>query len=146
MNWGNCYHTFSSHFSCTLTWPHTWILRRLRKLEGFCSGFEKTIMLGRAPFSTPYSNNDFNESNPKSNIISIRALIRNLILTLIQTLKSKGGLMGFYSGFGITIMREIPFSLVQFPLYEYAKVLYCFGLEHMFHLGWGFISGRVGLE
>lgn len=32
------------------------------------------------------------------------------------------GLGGFYKGFGITIMREIPFSLVQFPMYEYFKV------------------------
>lgn len=29
----------------------------------------------------------------------------------------------FYSGFGITIMREIPFSLIQFPLYEFFKGL-----------------------
>ena len=31
------------------------------------------------------------------------------------------GVMGLYQGFGITIMREIPFSLVQFPLYEFMK-------------------------
>ena len=36
--------------------------------------------------------------------------------------KWQEGILGFYSGFGITIMREIPFSLVQFPLYEYMKV------------------------
>jgi len=33
----------------------------------------------------------------------------------------RDGVLGFYTGFGITVMREIPFSLVQFPLYEYMK-------------------------
>ena len=28
---------------------------------------------------------------------------------------------GLYSGYGITLMREIPFALIQFPLYEYGK-------------------------
>mmetsp|Transcript_8306 Transcript_8306/g.12302 ORF Transcript_8306/g.12302 Transcript_8306/m.12302 type:complete len:299 (+) Transcript_8306:82-978(+) len=28
---------------------------------------------------------------------------------------------GLYSGYGITIMREIPFALIQFPLYEWGK-------------------------
>lgn len=35
---------------------------------------------------------------------------------------AKEGLLGFYRGFGSTILREIPFSLVQFPLYEWLKV------------------------
>lgn len=35
------------------------------------------------------------------------------------------GIRGFYHGYGITIMREIPFSLIQFPLYEAWKVLTC---------------------
>jgi len=36
------------------------------------------------------------------------------------TLKAQGA-FGLYQGFGITIMREIPFSLIQFPLYEAMK-------------------------
>ena len=28
---------------------------------------------------------------------------------------------GLYRGFGITIMREIPFTMIQFPLYEAMK-------------------------
>lgn len=28
---------------------------------------------------------------------------------------------GLYRGFGITLMREIPFAIIQFPLYEKAK-------------------------
>ncbi|CAG7852684.1 S-adenosylmethionine mitochondrial carrier protein AltName: Full=Mitochondrial S-adenosylmethionine transporter; AltName: Full=Solute carrier family 25 member 26 [Serendipita indica DSM 11827] len=32
------------------------------------------------------------------------------------------GIRGFYRGFGPTIMREIPFTSIQFPLYEFLKV------------------------
>ncbi|EMD31375.1 hypothetical protein CERSUDRAFT_119766 [Gelatoporia subvermispora B] len=32
------------------------------------------------------------------------------------------GIRGFYRGFGSTIMREIPFTSLQFPLYEMLKV------------------------
>jgi len=31
------------------------------------------------------------------------------------------GVRGFYRGFGITIARELPFTSIQFPLYEYLK-------------------------
>merc|ERR1711988_867304 len=31
------------------------------------------------------------------------------------------GIGGFYTGFFSTIIREIPFSFIQFPLYEYFK-------------------------
>lgn len=31
------------------------------------------------------------------------------------------GLPGFYRGFGITVAREIPFTSIQFPLYEFLK-------------------------
>jgi solute carrier family 25 S-adenosylmethionine transporter 26 len=35
---------------------------------------------------------------------------------------SKEGLIkGFYRGWGSTIMREIPFTMIQFPLYEFLK-------------------------
>ena len=32
------------------------------------------------------------------------------------------GILGFYSGFKITIFREIPFAFIQFPIYEQLKV------------------------
>jgi len=38
-----------------------------------------------------------------------------------QAILAADGLMGFYRGLGITIMREIPFTSVQFPLYELFK-------------------------
>ena len=34
------------------------------------------------------------------------------------------GLAGFYRGFGVTIMREIPFAAIQFPIWEYTKQCY----------------------
>lgn len=41
---------------------------------------------------------------------------------LYQAFKQDGLIKGVYRGFGITIMREVPFSLIQFPLWEYLKV------------------------
>ncbi|KAF8157894.1 mitochondrial carrier domain-containing protein [Crassisporium funariophilum] len=35
---------------------------------------------------------------------------------------ANNGLKGFYRGFGITVMREIPFTSIQFPLYELFKL------------------------
>ncbi len=42
----------------------------------------------------------------------------------IQTAYKLGGLSGFYVGYGATLMREIPFSLIQFPIYEAMKVVF----------------------
>lgn len=36
--------------------------------------------------------------------------------------KTEGLRRGLYRGFGSTIMREIPFSLIQFPLWEFFKL------------------------
>ena len=42
--------------------------------------------------------------------------------TTREIFSNEGGVIGLYRGFGITIMREIPFALVQFPIYEFLKV------------------------
>ncbi|KAK3512753.1 hypothetical protein QTP70_024818 [Hemibagrus guttatus] len=42
---------------------------------------------------------------------------------LLATLREEG-VWGLYRGFGSTVLREIPFSLVQFPLWEYLKALW----------------------
>lgn len=34
------------------------------------------------------------------------------------------GISGLYRGFGTTVLREIPFAFVQFPVFEYLKVLW----------------------
>ncbi|KAI5120137.1 hypothetical protein M0805_001905 [Coniferiporia weirii] len=43
-------------------------------------------------------------------------------LTAARTVLAHDGLAGFYRGFGSTIMREIPFTSLQFPLYEFLKL------------------------
>lgn len=40
---------------------------------------------------------------------------------LYNSVKSEGIRRGMYRGFGSTIMREIPFAFIQFPLWEYFK-------------------------
>jgi solute carrier family 25 S-adenosylmethionine transporter 26 len=40
---------------------------------------------------------------------------------LYQAFKTDGLRKGVYRGFGVTIMREVPFSFIQFPLWEYLK-------------------------
>lgn len=34
------------------------------------------------------------------------------------------GIAGLYRGFGTTVLREIPFAFIQFPIYEYLKVVW----------------------
>ncbi|EFA09096.1 S-adenosylmethionine mitochondrial carrier protein homolog [Tribolium castaneum] len=43
---------------------------------------------------------------------------------LKHAIKSEGIIKGLYRGFGSTIIREIPFSLIQFPVLEYLKSTY----------------------
>lgn len=40
----------------------------------------------------------------------------------VSTTLAREGFLGFYRGFGTTLLREIPFAFVQFPLYEHLKV------------------------
>lgn len=42
-------------------------------------------------------------------------------LEVFRTTLSTSGIRGFYRGYASTIMREIPFSLIQFPLWEFLK-------------------------
>ncbi|KRX20371.1 S-adenosylmethionine mitochondrial carrier protein [Trichinella nelsoni] len=46
-----------------------------------------------------------------------RIYLRNIFNSII----SKHGFSGFYRGFGSTLCRDIPFSVIQFPLWEYFK-------------------------
>lgn len=48
----------------------------------------------------------------------MQAGMHGSLTSTLSHLLAKEGARGLYNGFGITIMREIPFSLVQFPLYE----------------------------
>lgn len=40
---------------------------------------------------------------------------------LMHAYKSDGFINGIYRGYGITIMRDIPFSMIQYPLWEFLK-------------------------
>lgn len=41
---------------------------------------------------------------------------------LMHSYKSEGLINGVYRGYGVTIMRDIPFSMIQYPLWELLKV------------------------
>ena len=43
-------------------------------------------------------------------------------LSVIKETINLEGLKGFYRGYFTTVMREIPFSLIQFPLWEHLKI------------------------
>ena len=50
------------------------------------------------------------------------------MVILKTTLKEEGFIRGLYRGYGTTLLREIPFSLIQFPLWEWLK----FQLHHKY--------------
>lgn len=43
---------------------------------------------------------------------------------LMQTYRNDGLIDGVYRGYGITIMRDIPFSAIQYPLWEMMKTVF----------------------
>lgn len=43
---------------------------------------------------------------------------------LMQSYRTNGLINGVYRGYGITIMRDIPFSAIQYPLWELQKALF----------------------
>lgn len=53
---------------------------------------------------------------------------KSLISNIMNLIKTEGVFGGLYRGFGITIMREIPFAWIQFPLYEWMKVKHCMSI------------------
>ncbi|KAA8909742.1 hypothetical protein TRICI_004391 [Trichomonascus ciferrii] len=42
--------------------------------------------------------------------------------SILRNTTGEGVWLGFYRGWGSTILREIPFTVIQFPLYEYLKL------------------------
>lgn len=55
-------------------------------------------------------------------------------LEAIRSILGQGGIAGFYRGFSITLMREIPYAFIQFPLYEFLKVTTIPFCSFSFHL------------
>ncbi|KAH7097650.1 S-adenosylmethionine transporter [Auriculariales sp. MPI-PUGE-AT-0066] len=46
---------------------------------------------------------------------------RHSAFTVARAVASTDGWRGFYRGFGATVLREIPFATVQYPIYEFLK-------------------------
>lgn len=58
---------------------------------------------------------------------------------LMHAYQTEGIFRGLYRGFGATIFREIPFSFIQYPLWEYLKVNW----TNITHLPLNFLSVAV---
>ncbi|XP_055389409.1 S-adenosylmethionine mitochondrial carrier protein homolog [Condylostylus longicornis] len=50
---------------------------------------------------------------------------RSSLQILWLAYKNEGFCKGLYRGYGTTVLREIPFSFIQFPLWEYLKFRWC---------------------
>lgn len=48
----------------------------------------------------------------------MHASVQSTMDSIVKT----SGYSGFYTGYLTTVMREVPFALIQFPLYEQLKV------------------------
>ena len=58
-------------------------------------------------------------------------------------------IIGFYAGYFSLILREIPFSCIQFPIYEYMKkrTLEKYHTMGFWHSGYnGFVSAAIGFQ
>lgn len=62
---------------------------------------------------------------------------------VINSVQHSEGFKGFYRGYKSTIMREIPFSFIQFPLWEFFKVKWGEKVGHPVSAFQGAICGSV---
>lgn len=46
------------------------------------------------------------------------------IVKIISTAYANEGIFGFYRGFWTTVIRDVPFSMLQLPIWEYLKKEY----------------------
>jgi solute carrier family 25 (mitochondrial S-adenosylmethionine transporter), member 26 len=58
------------------------------------------------------------KQNMQASISDTKPRVSHVVKSIVNSPK---GIGGFYSGFYATLMREIPFSMIQFPLYEASK-------------------------
>ncbi|CAN0241744.1 unnamed protein product, partial [Hapterophycus canaliculatus] len=59
----------------------------------------------------------------------------------VNAILKNGGATGFYAGYLTTVVREIPFSFIQFPIYEWLKVKTSSPLEPYEAASCGSVSG-----
>ncbi|XP_008103613.1 mitochondrial S-adenosylmethionine carrier protein isoform X2 [Anolis carolinensis] len=52
-------------------------------------------------------------------------------LRILSSTLYEEGILGLYRGYKSTVLREIPFSLVQFPLWEFLKDFWSWKQEHV---------------
>lgn len=50
-------------------------------------------------------------------------LYNSSLQSLVQTMSAEG-IQGLYRGYRITVAREVPFGLIQYPLWEFLKKLW----------------------
>lgn len=62
---------------------------------------------------------------------------------LLHAYQSEGLVNGLYRGYGVTIMRDIPFSMIQYPLWELLKALTLPNLSDNWKLFVGSCDGSV---
>lgn len=51
----------------------------------------------------------------------MQAKLYNSVGDTVRGIVSQQGLKGFFTGYGTTVMREIPFAIIQYPVWEYTK-------------------------
>ena len=73
-----------------------------------------------------YSEFSYNQSPAVTSIIFLKKKVIEIMFKKLQQNNASSapfqGIVGMYRGYFSTVMREIPFSLLQFPLWEYLKV------------------------
>lgn len=53
----------------------------------------------------------------------MQAGMHGTVAATMDSIVKTSGYGGFYTGFVTTVLREVPFALIQFPLYEQLKVM-----------------------
>lgn len=65
---------------------------------------------------------------------------------LMHAYKSEGLINGIYRGYGITIMRDIPFSMIQYPIYEFLTEVtpkLSDNITLLLNAGYGSVAGAI---
>ena len=82
-------------------------------------------------------------------VIKQRAQVHTRLssMTILHRCVAEEGFKGLYRGYKSTVLREIPFSIIQFPLWEYFKTFFKqdqHGKISAFHSGCcGFVAGGI---